>query len=287
MFLKLLSIILLSSAIASRIIVIDDQDLPKLLESLQNSSTDSRFRKLSEVADTGADDQKPEVMELLEEDNTPEVMEPLEEDNTPETQEPLEEDNTSEKVKPVEDDETPEIMEPLEEDNTPETQEPVEDNVEEKVEPVEDDVEENSEESGKFEEPLKESTGEPPFMPLICYYRGGSRPGFEMDGVKYVMRPGQTDDCQKPKEYEVDREVLVTDDVDLSTCGGIPYKYKKNEEEVTDVLYVVKTSGEAETLPEVYPGYMSKAKNNVRIFMYNSVYNYRKWMGSVYVLCMK
>jgi hypothetical protein len=259
MSVKLLAMLFLTSLVSTKVFILDEKDLPQLLKAFSESRSKSKFRKLAE-ADSGVDESEKTGVADASEDN-----------EKVEDSEKVEEVEKSEKVEESEKSEEAEESEKVEEADKSE-----------KVEEAEE-----SEKSDVFEEPLKESTGEPAFMPLVCYYRGESRPGFEMDGSKYVMRPQEVDECKKPKEYEVDREVLLTEEADLSDCAGIEYEYKKEGETVSDTLYVIRTSGEVETLPEVFPGYMSKMKNNVRVFMYSAVYNHRRWMGDVYVLCKK
>ena len=125
-----------------------------------------------------------------------------------------------------------------------------------------------------------------PFIPRKCYYRGGLRPGFEVDGDSWVMTPSKTERCKDPQDFLVEKDVLWSGQ-DLSNCKGLEYNYTSRGEDVSTVLYYVRTSGVSEGLPEVHAGYMSSETKGIKLYMYNSVYNYRSWMGDVYILCMK
>ena len=126
-----------------------------------------------------------------------------------------------------------------------------------------------------------------PFKPLLCSYAGEFRPGFEFEDKSSMMKPSQLVDCRSPTEYEVAKEVELNGEEDLSDCAGISYVYKKNGEEIQDTLYVARTTGKGEGLPEVHPGYYSKRNNRGKVFMYGAAYVHRDWMGNLVVLCKK
>ena len=147
-----------------------------------------------------------------------------------------------------------------------------------------DDATEEDDSEEESEDPVDDESL-PPFIPKSCYYRGNRRPGFEVDGEIVTITPSGVQECKKPEDYVVKNEVLSTDD--LSDCKGLDYTYTKDGQEVTTTLYAIRNSGTEEGLPEVHPGYFNKQSKVAKLFMYQSVYSFRSWMGEIYVLCME
>ena len=150
----------------------------------------------------------------------------------------------------------------------------------------ESDLTEEDESEEESEDPLDDQSL-PPFIPKSCYYRGNRRPGFEVDGQEnpLTFTPSGVKTCEDPQDYVVAKEVLSTED--LSTCKGLDYTYTKNGKEMTVTLYPMRNSGSEEGLPEIHPGYFNKQTGFAELWMYGAEYNYRSWMGEIYVLCLE
>ena len=122
------------------------------------------------------------------------------------------------------------------------------------------------------------------YTPIICDYRGEKRFGYEVDGDHWMMGVSGKKKCRHPDFPKFVKIKKIWDD--LSDCKGIPYKYKEDDEVVTTTLYYVFTNGESTYVPTTVPGYLNGEYLNARMYMFDSVFNYKEWMGPLKLLCL-
>ena len=165
------------------------------------------------------------------------------------------------------------------------------------------------------EEPTTEAENEddddgPGFYPVTCDYAGETRFGFYDNGddKEYLMLPEEIRDCENPADLRKEISHVVPLSSKILTiqteeeqreaiekameenggdCNGLNYTFKRDDEEVDTVLHFVSTQRESNEMPQITPGYITMESLRVKMYMYETVYNYRAWMGDLFIFCLK
>lgn len=239
-------LVLLAALATAKIYVVDDRDLPRLLEAMQTPANKRR---------------------LLQRSSRPSHLETAEEKVIGDDGLGAEENQIDEISPPSESEDAGNDIESASPKAGSENESGKEDN------------EEAEEDKPQYVVP------EGRYKPLICEYGKQRRFGFEVDGEAWMMGVGGKQKCKNPQEAKFVKMAKMGDN--LVDCGDLPYFYTRDGKDEIDFLYYVVTSGDAEHLPAVVPGYLNDLKNSARLYMFDTVYNYRKWMGELTVFCLE